>query len=648
MAKFYELSDINLEKITPQQLGELLVEAKKTYYTTSNPIMSDHTYDQLEETLKKLNPHHRIFKKVGHKNFDTGFPKQSHIIPMGSQAKVKTKEELVKYFTRHSLPQNTSYIIQPKCDGTSLEVIYKNGQAQSAITRGDGKTGDLVTQNASQMKGFKQALKTPFTGSIRFETMITFKDFESLKKVAKEENYTNPRNSVSGITQRLDGKHASFCTLFCIDIDHKGKRKDIPTEIERFDLAKTFGFKVVKTILCKNFDEIEKQFQSFSKKRNSYPFEIDGLVVKINDIKLQKSLGSINQRPKGQVAYKFPNESKESTIKKVTWQIGPLGTVTPVAQIDPVQIGGSTVTYASLANFDLIKEKNINLSDIVSISRRGDVIPYIEKVIVKVKKGHLSAPTSCPSCKSPLKKVHKYLKCQNPDCKGQTLGRLDLFCKKLDIDGISIKTLKKLSDAKKIKLPGDFYSLKISDFLDLEGLGEKSGQNILKEVQKKRSLTPQELLFSVSIPYLSLARLKQLKKEGYDSVKSILSLKESDLNSLHGFKETLSKKIIIGIKSREKEIRSLTKAVTIKSKKTNNDLNNLSFCITGKLERSRKEIQKDLESRGGKVLSAVSKNLDYLVTNDPNSSSSKNKEAKKLKIKIISEKDLEKLLQKPL
>jgi len=646
MKNWYELSDIDLKKISPGKLGELLIEAKKTYYTTSSPIMSDHTYDTLEEILKKLNPHHRIFKKVGHKNFNTGFKKQKHIIPMGSQAKVKTHEELQKYFNRHHLLPGTSYIIQPKCDGISMEIIYKNGQAQDAITRGSGITGDLVTQNASKMKGFIKSLPEPFTGSTRFETVITFTDFKKLKKAAKNENYTNPRNSVSGITQRLDGKYTEFCTLFCIDIDHKSDKKDIPTEMERYSLIKKLGFKSIETIPCQNFQQIEKHFQNFlNNKRSSYPFEIDGLVIKINDIKLQKSLGFINNRPKGQVAYKFPNISQKTFIKKVTWQVGPLGTVTPVAQVDPVNIGGSTVSFASLANHDLIKEKNINVSDIVSISRRGDVIPYIEKVIIKVKKGHISAPKKCPSCKTTLIKDNKYLKCPNQKkCREQILGRLNLFCQKLDIDGISKETIKKLYLAKKIKLPGDFYNLKINDFLNLEGLGEKSGQNILNQIKKKKIFTPQEILFSVSIPHLSLARLKQLKKAGYQTIPSILALTPDGLNNIPGFKETLSQKIIIGIKSRRPEIESLVKQVKVKTEKTSSGLENLIFCITGKLKKPRKKTIEEIENKGGRVLSTVSKNLNYLVSNDPTASSTKTKKAKKLKIKIITEKDLEKIL----
>jgi DNA ligase (NAD+) len=645
MKKWYDLSDIDLEKISPSQLGEILIEAKKTYYTTSSPIMSDHTYDTLEKILKKLSPHHRLFKKVGHQNFKTGFEKKKHVIPMGSQNKVKTLPELKKYFDRHHL-SSFSFIVQPKCDGISLELIYQQGKIQDAITRGDGITGDLITQNVSKMQGFLPTLPQSFTGSARFETMITFADFKKLKKAAPNENYSNPRNSVAGISQRLDGKFSRFCTIFYIDLDHRDNKQDLPTEMDRYRLAQKLGFKTIETYLCPNYQEVENRYQDFlHHQRDTYPFEIDGIVVKINDIKLQKSLGSINGRPKGQVAYKFPNLSKETSIQAVTWQVGPLGTLTPVAQVDPINIGGSIVTFASLANFDLIKQKNINLSDIVTISRRGDVIPYIEKVLIKVKKGHLSAPQNCPSCQTKLKKVHKYLKCPNSQCPDQILGRLDLFCKKLAIDGISTETIKKLYQTKKIRLPGDFYTLKVDDFLDLEGLGQKSGQNILDQIQAKKQLSPQELLFSISIPHLSQARLKQLKRAGYQTVESILGLDQKTLASLPGFKETLSQKIIAGIQDRKKEIDSVLKHVTLKSSSSSQKLSGLTFCITGKLKRPRSQIIKDIEDRGGQVLSAVSKNLDYLVTNNPHSSSSKNKEAKKLKIKTITEKDLKKLLR---
>ncbi|MBU1130196.1 NAD-dependent DNA ligase LigA [Patescibacteria group bacterium] len=646
MKKQITLPDINLKKTSPSQLGELLIKAKKAYYTASKPIMSDHTYDTLENILRQKAPHHRIFSTIGNPNFDTGWPKKKHIMAMGSQNKTSTYSDMVHYFKLKKIPPNTNFIVQPKCDGISLEITYQNGKIVDAITRGDGQIGDLITQNVVKMKNFKEKLNHNFTGSIRYEIMVIYKDFKKLNQIAKHQKivYSNPRNAASGISQRLDSKFSQYCTLFAVDI-YSPKIK-LKTELDQINYLKKLNIITVDTFHCKDFKQIKKIYQNFFAKRQQYLFDIDGLVIKINDIKLQKKLGSHNNHPKHQIAYKFPAATDQSQILSIKWQIGPMGKITPVAKIEPVQISGALINHISLANHKLIKEKNINIGDIAKISRRGDVIPHLESVITKVNEGHLKIPTHCPSCKSKLLIENKNSFCTNLNsCQAQILGSLNLFCKNLDIKGISKKTIKKLYSNKIIKLPGDFYKIKVSDIKNIEGLGELSASNIIHQIQKKRKLNLVQILHASIIPNFSLARIKQIVSAGFNTPQKILNIKISELEKLPGIKITLAQKIYKGLQNRKVFIKSILSQVEIKNTKNSNKLLNLSFCITGKLNQPRKKIKDLIEQNGGKIISSVSKNLSYLISNDPNSVSSKSQTANKLKIPIITEKKLYKIIK---
>jgi len=638
------LDNPKLKNISPQDLGELLIKAKKAYYTSGKPIMDDHTYDTLEDTLRSKNPHHRIFAKIGSPSFDTGWDKTTHTMPMYSQNKTSSFADLVHYFELKKIPTNTTFIVQPKCDGISLEIKYQKGKAITAITRGNGRVGDLITQNVIGMKNFLPRLKSPFTGSIRCEIVVTYKDFARLNQISKNV-YSNPRNAASGICQRLDSKFRQYCSLIAVDI--YSPTLNFKTEMAQIKKLQDLGIKTVDTHLCQNFQEIETIYQSFlTKKRRNYPFDIDGLVIKINLVSLQKKLGSLNSRPKFQIAYKFPAAVSTTRVKAIRWQTGPLGTVTPVAQIEPIKLSGAIISNASLGNYQLVKQKNININDIVKVSRRGDVIPYIEKVVNKINKTPPPIPSKCPSCGHRLIREDKFLRCPNSlFCPSQTLGSLRLFCKFLDIKGISTKTIQKLVKAGKIKLPGDFYQLKISDINNLAGLGDKSGANMVRQIQAKRHISLAQAITAAAIPNFSAKRVRQVIKAGFNTPQKILNLTTGQLVSLPGFQSTLAQKIIQSIESKKSAINSILSQIKIKSDRQSSKFANFSFAITGTLSRPRKKIIDDIESTGGQIADTVTKNTNYLISNQKTSPSSKFKTAKRLNIPIISEKKLTQMLK---
>lgn len=656
------LESLDLQKMSPEEIGELLIEAKKAYYTSGRPIMDDHTYDTLEDILRKKLPYHRVFTKAGHPNFDTGFDKKPHSMFMGSQNKVTSLTDLIHYFKLKKIPADTEFVLEPKCDGISLEIVYKNGKLVESITRGDGLIGDVVTQNVVKMKNFvaRPTLSGAegFTGSVRCEVMVTKKDFEKLNDLVKNSSpfpqrgksegqgdfYSNPRNAASGLSQRLDGKYADLCSLYAVDCHPQPQA----TEIGKIKFLAKLGFTPVEAIVSPGFDDIEKIYQQFlTNKRLDYPFEIDGLVVKINDLKLAQKLGIKNHRPQFQVAYKFPSQSHQTVIKSVAWQVGPLGNITPVTEVEPIELAGAVITFASLSNYDLIKEKNINIGDIVEISRRGDVIPHIESVITKVTPGHLIAPGVCPSCSTKLIVEDRFLKCPNATgCLGQILGSLRIFCDTLNILGLSDKTIAKLYQANRLRLPGDFYTLTVNDIKDLENLGDKSAKNIIYQIQSKKTLTLKQLFDAAVIPNFSARRIQQLISAGFDTSEKLLNISQNKIESLPGFQKTLADKVWQGIQLRRPWIESILSQVTIhKSYFINHkSLSGLSFCITGDLSQPRQQIVNLIESNGGKLVSAVSSNTSYLLTNDIASNSSKFVTAKKLNIPVITENDFQKLL----
>jgi len=324
--------------------------------------------------------------------------------------------------------------------------------------------------------------------------------------------------------------------------------------------------------------------------------------------------------------------------------LAPWAPLPPVAQIEPIELSGAIITFASLANHDLIIKKNINVGDIIEVTRRGDVIPHIEKVVTKVSDGHTIIPTICPSCGTTLIKESKFLRCPNTkNCLGQIIGSLNLFCHTLDILGLSDKTINKLYDAKKVVVPGDFYKLTIDDIVPLDNLAELSAKNIITQIQNKKELTLKQVFDAAIIPNFSGARIQQLITEGYDTPEKLLNLNLDELIKIKGFQITLAQKIIDGVNLRRDWIESILSQVNLQFVIRNLKFTNLTFCITGTLSVPRPKLIELIESHGGKFLSSVTSNTNYLICNEP-SDSDKYLSAKKLGIKIISESEFNQLL----
>jgi DNA ligase (NAD+) len=378
--------------VTQQELNEIaqkLLKADTAYYNTGHPIIADQEYDALQATLKANDPRHPYFEKVGDKPSSL-WEKATHNIFMGSLEKVHTEEDFLKWAGKH---KNETFIIQPKIDGLSLSQRFNNGAFVQAVTRGDGVSGEDITSNVKKMDGF---MGTPFPNlkelkmgdefSVRCEIILNRQDLDRINSVS-EEPYKNCRNAASGISRRLDGKFCQYLSMIHYDVEMGG----FPiNENDKIEFLKRIGLKTVPYVVG-NVEKMIEVYNEFKEKRDKLPFGIDGMVIKINSWGKQKELGKVNNRPKGQIAWKFDPPSAATILREVTWEVGRTGVITPLGHVDPVEIDGSTIQKVTLHNIAQIKRLNLGLNDVIMMVKAGDIIPFVEKVIIPIY--------TCPECK---------------------------------------------------------------------------------------------------------------------------------------------------------------------------------------------------------------------------------------------------------
>lgn len=629
----------------PEDLQKKIDQLEKydDAYYNKEAILSDAAYDLYKESiLKLLPPDHPLLDKVGHE-LCSAWPKVKHFIFMGSQNKVDTEDKIREYVKKsfQALGINKArFVLQHKVDGFSLAVRYLDKRLDMALTRGKGVYGEDIKPNALLFRNIPENVPLDKEIQCRGEGVV-FKEniavIQEARRKAGEKDYKNARNATSGISRRLDGTYSKYIRYIAYDIN-----ASVATETEKIRVLKKMGFMPVTTYVCENVDEIISVYNRIkTKERDTFPYDIDGLVLKFDEIDLQERLGVEHNRPVGQIALKFESEQALTTIESIALQVGRTGKLTPVAILEPVDLMGSTISKASLHNFDYIVENSIGEGAEVSIVKRGDIIPQVEEVL---NVGEVyEKPTKCPSCGGPVEDDGVNIWCRNKVCRERDINRIVYWVEILDMKGFSQKFIEKLWDIGKIRSVADIYKLTPDDFIAVEGIGEKTVKSFFKTLESTSEMLLDRFITAMGIPSCSKSTAEVLV-ERYGTWSKIASIVPADLQKLPGFAETSSETICEGIAEVNDMAQQLLTVIKIKEKKKGK-LTGMSFCVTGSLATmGRKEFEAVVVDNGGIVKNTVAEGLSYLVTNAKSSGSSKNTKAKKLGISVIDEKQFFDLL----
>jgi DNA ligase (NAD+) len=669
---------VNIKKKI-EVLREIIREHDHRYYVLAEPSISDYEYDKLIKELEKLEAENPGLitpdsptQRVG-KDLTKDFKPVSHQVPMLSLANTYSEEELYDFDRRvkEALPPNekVEYVVEMKIDGASVSINYVNGYLKTAATRGDGTVGEEITTNIKTIRTVPLKLKKvsalPFNLDnieVRGEVFMKIEDFIKLNKEREksgEKLFANPRNSSAGTLKMQDPKIVAKRPLNLFVYTLLSIQEEFNSQYENLQLLKKLGFNVnPEHKLCKNIQEVLKECHELEKRRNSLPYEIDGAVIKVNSLKQQKILGSIAKSPRWAVAFKFKAKQEFTYINKINWQVGRTGTVTPVAELEPVFLAGSTISRATLHNFDEIKRKDIREGDKVVIEKGGDVIPKVVSVVLSERKKKLKPtkpPDKCPVCKTPLFKPEGEVAyyCQNIECPAQIKGKLEHFASRgaMDIEGLGEALIDLFVEKKFLKTYDDIYDLgkRREELISIERLGEKSVDNLLEAIEESKRKTFDKVLFAIGIRYVGSGAAKKLA-EHFGSIDSLISAGEEEISAIHEIGESISKSVheFFSNKSNLKIIDRLRKhglKFSLEKKRVKNTIfTDKTFVITGTLaEYSREEASEIITNLGGKVTSSVSSKTDFLICGG--NAGSKLAKAEKLGVKIIKDDEFVKLIK---
>lgn len=630
------------------ELATLLRQYKDAYYN-GHPLVSDAAYDQLEDELRALDPKHAVLASVGApvptraKPRAAGAPvteweKAQHKLPMGSLNKATDETEFLawvarceEYAARDKLPRVVSDLfVTEKLDGISLEVIYEDGVMTEAITRGDGQIGERITSNVARMKGVPPRLKEKLHISVRGEIILKLTDMKR-----SFPNASNARNMASGTAKRFDGNGCEHLTVLFYDLEGE----ESVHEVQKFARLKQLGFETPNHYPTDAAGALQLYRQYAASKRAEVDYEIDGLVIRCNPVRTQALLGELAGRPRAAVALKFASQTKVTRLNRIVWDTGDSGRVTPIAEFDRVWIGGAHLERASLHNISNVKALGISEGDEILVSRRNDVIPQVEEVVVKHGPPAV-IPTTCAVCQSKLVAEGEFISCRNTQCRAVVEGRLKNWVEAQDVHDFGAHIIGELVRAKLATEPSDLYKLKVEDVAKLEHMGEISAKKILANLRAKLPLSLPLFLASLGIEHFALLTAKLIVSNGFDTLEKLRKASEAELSKIPGLGPSKARVVTLGLKARSAEIdRLLAVGVVPVAPSHGGPLLGQSFCFTGALSRPRKEYEDMVEKHGGTLLSGVTKDLKYLVMADPNSGSSKAEKARKYGTKCINEAD---------
>ncbi len=657
---------------------KIIKKHNEQYYSKDKPLISDKEYDEIKKDILKLEKKYSFLSSKYSPSVNIGFQpsktfkKQKHKVPMLSLSNIFDKEDLINYekkirnYLNLNLKEKFEYSVEPKIDGISASLTYENGYLISGLSRGDGYEGELITENLKTIKDIPNIIKIkdfPKNIEIRGEVYINKSDFESLK-----EKFANPRNAASGSLRQKESSQTKKIPLkFIAYTFGLFENNNFKKQSEFLISLKKWGFKTSQhNNVISNINDLLKNHENFEKKRYELEYDVDGLVYKINNLQLQNRLGFVGNAPRWAAAHKFSAASSFTKILKIEIQVGRTGALTPVAKVEPVNIGGVVVSNATLHNEDEINKKDIRVGDIVKIERAGDVIPHVISVDFKKRASKsikYKFPENCPSCGSKAEKefnkqTNKFdavKRCSSDGykCEKIAIEKIKHFVSKdaLNIDGLGKKVVEKFWEKRFIRFPQDIFKLDFKEIENLDGWGPQSVANLKYSINKSRDITLSKFIFALGIRHIGQENAKLIAKHLQNKQKFININKNYDFSSfinIDGIGEIQisSIKKFFSINDNLNVLGELSKYMNIEDEKVSNfgKFKNLSFMITGKLENtSRAEAKSLIEKNAGKILSSVNKKLDFLIVGQKPTVKKVN-QAKELNIKIINQKELLKLL----
>ena len=643
-------------KIAKEKISELTKKINyhnKRYYLHDKPEISDGEFDlllkeliKLEEDFPKLKKSTSPSQKVG--GFvSKSFKKHTHGNKMYSLDNINNFDELNEFIKRvNKTISDPEFIIEPKFDGASISITYKNGEIYSAATRGDGEIGEEITENVKTIKSVPLKLigkNIPDLIEIRGEVIFPISKFNKLN-ISSSKVFSNPRNAAAGSLRQLDSKMTASRPLVFIPWGlGLIKNFNIVSEEEFISLLENWGFNLLGDFnLFKKINDIYNHYEYILSSRNKFDYEMDGLVIKLNSIKSQLKLGFTSKFPRWAAALKFPATVAETIIKDFTFQIGRTGIITPVAELKEVNISGVNVKRATLHNFDQIKKLNVNINDIVLIERAGDVIPKITKISKKINKKKFKPPTTCYCCESELISEGSYLYCKDISCKDQLLEQISYMVSKkaFNINGLGKNIILNLYNNNLINLTSDIFNLKTEQIAVLEGLGLKSANNIINEIKLKKNIKFTNFINSLSIKLVGETTAKIIS-ENFKTLEDLTSASFDDFNNIDGMGPEISE----NLKKFFEDKRNLSNIKLMQKYGVNiiyenfesisNVLIGKKIAITGNFQEfKREEIEKIIALNSGMYVKSISKNTSYLISGE--NPGSKIEKAKKLNIKILN------------
>ena len=639
----------------------------KLYYEQDEPEISDYEYDKLTQRLKKLEKEHPELivkssptQKIGGKTKNI-FTQVVHDVQMQSLQDVFSLGEVEEFVdkVKDEYKDQTRFCVETKIDGLSVSLEYVDGVLVRGSTRGDGFVGEDVTQNIKMIKDIPQRLSSNDTIEVRGEVYLPRKEFEKINEeliANNKQQLSNPRNAAAGTLRQLDSELVKKRNL-SIFVFNVQKGKSFSSHYESLDYLNKLGIKTIAVrYLCSTKEEVINAIKKIGNMRDELEYDIDGAVVKVDNLLIRQEMGQTVKVPKWAVAYKYPPEQKETKVLDIALQVGRTGQVTPVVILEPVRVAGSIISKTTLHNFDFMREKDIRIGDTVIIQKAGDVIPEVDRVLKEKRDGtqkEFEIPKVCPVCGEELEKEESEvaLRCTNSECPAQIYRSITHFVSRdcMDISGMGEAIVDALIDKNLLKDVADIYSLKFEDFMSLEGFKEKSSQNLVDAVEKSKSNSLDKLLFGLGIRHIG-KRAAKILSENFDDIYKVKEASVEQLNSLEDFGNIMAESVYEFFRKPQTNIiiEKLDKAgVNLKGNKKQKKSEILlgkTVCVTGSFDNySRNDIVSMIEENSGKASSSVSKKTSFLIAGE--SAGSKLNKANELGIEVLSIDDFIKIIE---